>query len=121
MLQAGISIEKKKKVEWNAHRGDLKDMTIMLEGENLAEWSNILEIAGANIVKKLHSRRATEEIVQVVVTDNSCKPQILRSARTLKIPVVSTEWLIQCLINGHLMDFTGHPMYDYDYIDSQVI
>ncbi|XP_076103052.1 uncharacterized protein LOC143072129 isoform X2 [Mytilus galloprovincialis] len=121
MLQAGISIEKKKKVEWNAHRGDLKDMTIMLEGENLAEWSNILEIAGANIVKKLHSRRATDEIVQVVVTDNSCKPQILRSARTLKIPVVSTEWLIQCLINGHLMDFTGHPMYDYDYIDSQVI
>ncbi|XP_071167945.1 TP53-binding protein 1-like [Mytilus edulis] len=121
MLQAGISIEKKKKVEWNAHRGDLKDMTIMLEGENLVEWSNILEIAGANIVKKLHSRRATDEIVQVVVTDNSCKPQILRSARTLKIPVVSTEWLIQCLINGHLMDFTGHPMYDYDYIDSQVI
>lgn len=59
--------------------------------------------------------------MQVVVTDNSCKPQILRSARTLKIPVVSTEWLIQCLINGHLMDFTGHPMYDYDYIDSQVI
>ncbi|CAC5395000.1 TP53BP1 [Mytilus coruscus] len=121
MLQAGISIEKKKKVEWNARRGDLKDMTILLEGENLAEWSNILEIAGANIVKKLHSRRATDEIVQVVVTDNSCKPQILRSARSLKIPVVSTEWLIQCLINGHLMDFTGHPMYEYDYTDGQVI
>ncbi|XP_063431720.1 TP53-binding protein 1-like [Mytilus trossulus] len=121
MLQAGISIEKKKKVEWNAHRGDLKDMTVMLEGENLAEWSNILEIAGANLVKKLHSRRATDEIVQVVVTDNSCKPQILRSARTLRTPVVSTEWLIQCLINGHLMDFTGHPMYEYDYTDSQVI
>lgn len=37
-------------------------MTIMLESEKekmIEEWSNILQIAGATVVNKLHSRRDT--------------------------------------------------------------
>jgi hypothetical protein len=53
--------------------------------------------------------------VQVLVTDSSCKAQVLRSAKSLNVPIVSTEWIIQCLINGQVMDFTGHPRYQYDF------
>lgn len=118
ILQAGISFQKKKVVEWNARRGDLAMMTIMVESEKekmTEEWSNILEIADATVVNKLHSKRDTDGVVQVLVTDSSCKAQVLRSAKSLNVPIVSTEWIIQCLINGQVMDFTGHPRYQYDF------
>lgn len=57
----------------------------------------------------------TDGQVQVLVTDSTCKSVTLRTARSLCVPVVSTEWVIQCLVNGHLMDFTGHPRYKYDF------
>ena len=46
----------------NARRGDLAMMTIMVESEKekmTEEWSNILEIADATVVNKLHSKRDT--------------------------------------------------------------
>lgn len=46
----------------NARRGDLTMMTIMVESDKdkmIEEWSNILQIADATVVDKLHSRRDT--------------------------------------------------------------
>lgn len=116
-LQAGISFQKKKVMEWNSRRGGLKHMTVMVESESdkmKEEWCNILNIAEVIVVDKLHSKKATDGIVQVLVTDNSCKPHLLKTAKSLNVPIVSTEWIIQCLVNGQVVDFTGHPRYHYD-------
>ena len=53
--------------------------------------------------------------VDVVVTDYTCTNSIVDKARQLGVPVVASEWVIQCLINNALLKHDGHPMYAHDY------
>ena len=53
--------------------------------------------------------------VDVVVTDHTCANSIADKARQLGVPVVASEWVIQCLINNTLLQHDGHPMYAHDY------
>lgn len=53
--------------------------------------------------------------IDVVVTDASCTKSLLKKTKQQRIPVVSTEWLIQSLINGYQVGYTTHPRYRHDF------
>lgn len=55
-------------------------------------------------------------VFDVVVTDPSCPASVLKCAEALQLPVVSQEWVIQCLIVGKRIGFKQHPKYKHDYI-----
>lgn len=55
-------------------------------------------------------------VFDVVVTDPSCPASVLKCAEALQLPVVSQEWVIQCLIVGERIGFKQHPKYKHDYI-----
>lgn len=50
----------------------------------------------------------------VIISGTNTLPASIRhTVEMLGIPVVALEWLFQCLINGFLVPFDGHPKYDY--------
>lgn len=56
-------------------------------------------------------------VFDVVVTDASCPTAFLKCAEALQLPVVTQEWVIQCLIAGKKIGFK-HPKYQLDSVPS---
>lgn len=53
--------------------------------------------------------------VDIVVSDNTCPASVVRRCLQLDVALVSSEWVAQCLINGHLVDVGGHERYKHDF------
>ena len=53
--------------------------------------------------------------VDVVVGDEEIDVVVLDAARYRKVPIVSAEWLVQCLITGKLRQYDAHPKYKHDF------
>lgn len=53
--------------------------------------------------------------VDVVVADKYIRPAVLGQASGLGVPVVSSEWIIQCLIHGHRLPFLSHAKFKHDH------
>jgi len=49
--------------------------------------------------------------VDVIVADKQISNAVLQLAEQQQIAVVSSEWVIQCLIAGRRLSFTGHEKY----------
>ncbi|XP_046554219.1 mucin-17-like [Haliotis rubra] len=118
ILPAGISLERRKLMEWNPGGSCLGGLQVMVASTNVKfqdTWRSILTISRCHLVNRLPIKNKTEDSVNVIVTDSDCPSSVLHQAKQLKIPLVSTEWVIQCLINGHLLGYTTHPQYKHDY------
>ncbi|XP_061164681.1 TP53-binding protein 1-like [Saccostrea echinata] len=116
-LQAGVSIEKRKLMEWSNRKGDLKGLSVFVSSSHkkfLEEWSFTLRLAGCQVLDKLPSVNSGTP-VNVIVTDLTCPKSVLRYSKKYAIPLVASEWVIQCLINGRRLSYTGHPRYSYDF------
>ena len=50
-----------------------------------------------------------------VVADKHLDSSVLESATKLDIPIVSSEWVIQCLINAQVVDASRHPRYRHTF------
>jgi hypothetical protein len=72
-------------------------------------WTQILSLSKCHVHKQVQYND-----VHVIVTDNTCTPAIQRAAENASIPLVGTEWVIQCIVNGRLMSYTGHSRYNHD-------
>ena len=55
--------------------------------------------------------------VDVELADKHALPSQVRMAENLGVPVVSSEWVIQCLIMGCRLPHQAHPKFKYDYQD----
>ena len=53
--------------------------------------------------------------LDLVVADHHISPSVLHRAKQLHVPLVSAEWIIQCLVCGRIRDSDAHPMYQHDY------
>ncbi|XP_069136776.1 uncharacterized protein [Argopecten irradians] len=118
ILPSGISLEKRRLMEWKPTLNLLVNMKVMVESESdkfKEEWTAIVRIAGGEAETKIQTRN---QRVNVILSDKSCPNSVVRRAKQLNVPVVSTEWMIQCLINSQLMAYDGHPKYRYDYNQS---
>lgn len=51
----------------------------------------------------------------VVVSNWICPSWAIDRAAKLQIPVLSTTWVVQCLIEGRLCPQDQHPRYKYNY------
>ena len=54
-------------------------------------------------------------VVEVLVTDRDVDDRVLVTLLQADIPVVSSEWAIQCLITGRRVPYTKHQRYRHDY------
>ena len=55
--------------------------------------------------------------VDVIVADKHVSSETLTLAKHQLIPVVSSEWVVQCLISGRRLDVTGHVKYMHNAAD----
>ncbi|PRD25126.1 UNVERIFIED_CONTAM: TP53-binding protein 1 [Trichonephila clavipes] len=84
-------------------------------------WTPVLLAAQADFVLKwnLPSSKSGGCFmhVDVLVTNSHCPPDVLQSARRRKIPIVSSEWIIQSLIAGKCLPYDAHPKFKHDYVE----
>ncbi|XP_016067086.1 PREDICTED: tumor suppressor p53-binding protein 1 isoform X2 [Miniopterus natalensis] len=124
LLPAGYSLEEQRILDWQPRENPFQNLKVLLvsdQQQNFLElWSEILMTGGAASVKQHHSSAHNKDIAlgvfDVVVTDPSCPASVLKCAEALQLPVVSQEWVIQCLIVGERTGFKQHPKYKHDYI-----
>nr|XP_019580905.1 PREDICTED: tumor suppressor p53-binding protein 1 isoform X2 [Rhinolophus sinicus]XP_019580906.1 PREDICTED: tumor suppressor p53-binding protein 1 isoform X2 [Rhinolophus sinicus] len=124
LLPAGYSLEEQRILDWQPRENPFQNLKVLLvsdQQQNFLElWSEILMTGGAASVKQHHSSAHNKDIAlgvfDVVVTDPSCPASVLKCAEALQLPVVSQEWVIQCLIVGDRVGFKQHPKYKHDYI-----
>nr|KAF6503140.1 tumor protein p53 binding protein 1 [Molossus molossus] len=124
LLPAGYSLEEQRILDWQPRENPFQNLKVLLvsdQQQNFLElWSEILMTGGAASVKQHHSSAHNKDIAlgvfDVVVTDPSCPASVLKCAEALQLPVVSQEWVIQCLIVGERIGFKQHPKYKHDYI-----
>jgi hypothetical protein len=50
-----------------------------------------------------------------VVTTKDCTAKIVDQARRMKIPLVSSMWVIQSLIHGKILDPSSSPQFNFNY------
>ncbi|XP_058150024.1 TP53-binding protein 1 isoform X22 [Dasypus novemcinctus] len=124
LLPAGYSLEEQRILDWQPRDNPFQNLKVLLvsdQQQNFLElWSEILMTGGAASVKQHHSSAHNKDIAlgvfDVVVTDPSCPASVLKCAEALQLPVVSQEWVIQCLIVGERIGFKQHPKYKHDYV-----
>ena len=49
--------------------------------------------------------------VDVIISDSTCPPSVMKKAQQMKIPIVSSEYVVQCLINGRRLDCEAHEKF----------
>lgn len=116
-LQAGVSLEKRKKMEWSNRKGDLLGLSVFVSSSHKKfqeEWSLILKLAGCQVLPKLPAVNSDTPL-DVIITDLTCPKTVLHRSRKSGIPLVASEWVMQCLINGRRLSYRGHPRYNYDF------
>ncbi|XP_069078699.1 TP53-binding protein 1 isoform X2 [Pleurodeles waltl] len=126
LLPAGYSLQEDRILEWHESLNpfnSLKFLIVSDQQQNFLDlWAEILMTGGAMSVKQHNSSEQNKDValgvVDVLVTDRSCPASILKCAQALHLPVVSQEWVIQCLINGDKVGYHKHPKYKHDYVSS---
>ncbi|NP_001082071.1 tumor protein p53 binding protein 1 S homeolog [Xenopus laevis] len=124
LLPAGYSLQEEKILEWHDSQHPFQDLRFLVvsdQKENFLEmWTEILMIGGAASAKQHNSTELKKDnalgIFDVVVTDGSCPESMLKCAQALDLPVVSQEWVIQCLISGKQLKHNTHPKYKHNHV-----
>ncbi|GIY90887.1 hypothetical protein CDAR_491063 [Caerostris darwini] len=124
VLPAGKSLLKDKIIEWHGKTDVLKGMKFCVssakESPFVYTWVPVLLSASAESVLKYNlptSKSGSSMYVDVLVTNTLCPADVLQSAIKRKIPTVSTEWVIQSLIEGEVLPYDAHPKFKYDAAD----
>ncbi|GIY03449.1 TP53-binding protein 1 [Caerostris extrusa] len=122
-LEGGEVVEKFEDIlAWE--NGVLKGMKFCVssakESPFVYTWVPVLLSASAESVLKYNlptSKSGSSMYVDVLVTNTLCPADVLQSAIKRKIPTVSTEWVIQSLIEGEVLPYDAHPKFKYDAAD----
>ena len=49
--------------------------------------------------------------VEFIISDSTCPPTVVKKAQQMRIPVVSSEYVVQCLINGRRLSCAAHEKF----------
>ncbi|CAH1254953.1 TP53BP1 [Branchiostoma lanceolatum] len=123
LLPAGRSLETRNTIEWQPRGRIFQNMGALVVSESREfrdVWADILVAAGCVMAKKVSKEEAESSPLDcdLVVSDPSCPGSLVQRAGQLGVRVVSTEWVIQCLIHAHRVGYTGHAKYRHDYKDT---
>ncbi|XP_043480539.1 serine-rich adhesin for platelets-like [Leptopilina heterotoma] len=117
-LPAGWSIDRRSYVEM-FNRRDQKPLmhTIVVipyqeecDKEFVSFWSRICENAGGN-VRVVDNPEISFIEGTVVLTNYRCPLWVVEKARGWEIPLVSTTWVVQSLIEGKILTYDGHKRF----------
>ncbi|XP_055774518.1 TP53-binding protein 1 [Salvelinus fontinalis] len=119
LLPAGVGPDERI-VEWHPRCSPFKALRVLLVFEEPAElWSELLMMNGASSVRQHQAEKDSSDIpvgkFDVVVTDRTCPPLVLKSVTSQEVPMVSPEWLIHSLICGERLEYHSNPQYRHDY------
>uniref|UniRef100_A0A8K9Y1C1 Tumor protein p53 binding protein, 1 n=1 Tax=Oncorhynchus mykiss TaxID=8022 RepID=A0A8K9Y1C1_ONCMY len=119
LLPAGVGPDERI-VEWHPRCSPFKALRVLLVFEEPAElWSELLMMSGASSVRQHQAEKDSSDIpvgkFDVVVTDHTCPPLVLKSVTSQEVPMVSPEWLIHSLICGERLGYHSNPQYRHDY------
>ncbi|XP_054858120.1 TP53-binding protein 1 isoform X2 [Eublepharis macularius] len=121
LLPAGYSLLEERLLEWHPRENPFHNLKVLLVSNELQDflelWAEVLMIGGAASVKQHQSNTWSADVglgvFDVVVTDRSCPPVVLKCAEALQLPVVNQEWIIQSLVAGETVGFK-HPQYQLE-------
>ncbi|CAH0725053.1 unnamed protein product, partial [Brenthis ino] len=126
VLPSGWSILKKCFVNWKpafSKRNPtfFKDKTILLCGDQdtfVKFWERVCTLAGAN------TRVVNEEDLNMsgalaLVTEWDCPHEVQNKANQDNIPLVSTTWVVQCLIEAKVLSPTSHDKFSFMYTEPE--
>lgn len=49
--------------------------------------------------------------MDVIISDSTCPSTVMKKAQQMRIPVVSSEYVVQCLINGRRLAAEAHEKF----------
>nr|CAD7430913.1 unnamed protein product [Timema monikensis] len=116
-LDAGYSLEKQKMMHISYKKTHLpltnQEVRVVSDSKNFIHfWTEILTALGANVLENSSlSRESSNKEVDVIVSDFACADEVQLEAERYNIPVVSSTWVAQCLINWTKLKYDGHPKY----------
>ncbi|XP_053611398.1 uncharacterized protein LOC128675764 [Plodia interpunctella] len=126
VLPSGWSITKQCFINWNPPSGKrnttfFKDKTILLCGDQdtfVKFWERVCTLAGAN------TRVVNEEDLNTtgaiaLVTEWDCPHEVQNKANQDMIPLVSTFWVIQCLIEAKILPANSHDRFSFMYAEPE--
>ncbi|XP_017890609.1 uncharacterized protein LOC108631281 [Ceratina calcarata] len=122
-LPAGWSLEKNSYVEMFRRPSNkpLSQVVVIIpvvesEKQFSSFWQQICENAGA-VVLLAEKQDAMESFVEgtVVLANSRCPPWAVEKANELQLPLLSTTWVIQCLVEGKTCPYDAQPRYKYNY------
>jgi hypothetical protein len=76
-----------------------------------------LKEAGAKVVERLFSD--AESRLDVVIASKDADDAIIERSQQLKIPLVSSEWIIQSLYARKPCKFNENPKFQWDYDEDE--
>ncbi|XP_054718571.1 TP53-binding protein 1-like [Uloborus diversus] len=124
LLPAGYSIVSDEIIDWHGKSDALKGLKIALISSNESHfvhiWAPVLLAAKADFVQKWtlpSSKSGSSAFVDVLITNHLCPQDVLQSAKRRKIPIVSSEWIIQSLIAGKRLSYNAHPKFKHDFTE----
>ncbi|KAJ2949603.1 hypothetical protein O0L34_g15525 [Tuta absoluta] len=125
-LPAGWSINKKHFENWVPKSGKrntsfFKDKLILLCGDQdtfVKFWERVCTLAGANtrVVQDTDTNMAG---AVALLTEWDCPHEIQNKANQESIPLVSTTWVVQCLVEARLLAPTAHDKFSFMYTEPE--
>ena len=93
--------------------GLMKNTNVLLASKEetfCEDWKPLLTRLGASVCSRTKGKidRSLPKIDVLIADEGSNVPEgLVKDARSKDVPVVSSEWVIQCLINGSLVSKTS--------------
>uniref|UniRef100_A0A0N5AVB3 BRCT domain-containing protein n=1 Tax=Syphacia muris TaxID=451379 RepID=A0A0N5AVB3_9BILA len=123
MLPAGISLLTNKLTNWHQNNNTLlsgkrifvytRNTLSDSSSPNFIEiWSPLVAEMGATVLNEIPG-----EGIDILLTDATCPNDLVQKARRCNALVVSSEWIIQAIIEGSLPDPNAHERFRYDFIE----
>eukprot|EP01135_Chromosphaera_perkinsii_P009618 Nk52_evm68s1810 gene=Nk52_evmTU68s1810 len=93
-----------------------KVIGIVGSGEFRQQWSAVIKGAGGNarFLTTLTAREIAKTQVNCIFTEKEPTVTFMDKVRQARIPVVTYEWIIQCIIQDTVIDWTSNSVYSYN-------
>ncbi|KPJ15834.1 Tumor suppressor p53-binding protein 1 [Papilio machaon] len=124
VLPAGWSIIKDMFINWVPSSGKrnstfFKDKVILLCWEQdtfVKFWERVASLAGAT-TRVVNEENLNMSGALALVTDCDCPHEVQNKANQDNIPLVSTTWVVQCLIEAKVLAPTSHDKFSFMYTE----
>ncbi|KAJ8718349.1 hypothetical protein PYW08_002586 [Mythimna loreyi] len=125
-LPAGWSILKQRFINWVPPSGRrnatfFKDKIILLCGDQdtfVKFWERVCTLAGAT-TRVVNEEDLNMSGAEALVTEWDCPHEVQNKANQDQVPLVSTTWVVQCLIEARVIPPTSHEKFSFMFAEPE--